>query len=214
MYQALEHIEWVNGYLTSPARALGVYSSLLTFRLAYVYHVYGGETVDIDSVVSMVVDSVIGIVARFGGDSEALEAATSFSRDLVSELEAAGSLEEAKMLVDEIELAYINKFNEPLRGYAADIARSIDDDTARAVGIIIGSIERREVPMTLTAAGSALIHAVKPLLDSLAATGINESKAREALTLLSLAMTGEDAAIPAYFLTSEFRSLIRGPARV
>ncbi|MEB3859692.1 MAG: nucleoprotein [Desulfurococcales archaeon] len=200
-----EQYGWVEKHLSTRPSVVGVYSALLAFRVAYVKRLYVRDTIDIDAMIDAVLDDVKLSVPRFTGRPlEAIEAGGRFLRDLIADLGATDSLEEAKFALEEIELRYIDRFNEPLRRYADRLVRSLDPGEADILSRILLSIKRREIIGEYTAAGSALIYMPGLSLNAYSIAGIDPLDLEDMFSCMVLARVGEDAAVPSYFFSREF----------
>ncbi|MEB3780815.1 MAG: hypothetical protein GSR85_11410 [Desulfurococcales archaeon] len=207
----METYAWVQPYLTSNPKILGVYGSLLAFRMDYVVKLYRAEIeVDRDALIGQIVDNLKLTLPRFTGRvEEALDAAFSFSQDLYSELGVVDSLEEAKLLIEEIEMHYISDLSSPLREYAKRLARSLEEDEVEALLGVIRAIERREVVRDLTASGSALVYMPGLNIESTTLAGLDPGQLEDIFASIVLVKVYDEAAIPAYFLSNDFKSLLQ-----
>ncbi len=206
----METYAWVQPYLTSNPKILGVYSSLLAFRMDYVVRLFRAEIeVDRDALIGQIIDNLKLTLPRFTGRvEEALDTATSFSQDLFSELGVVDSLEEAKLVIEEIEMQYISDLSSPLKEYAKRLVRSLEEDEAEALLGVIRAIERREVVRDLTASGSALVYMPGLNIESSTLAGLDPGRLEDIFASIMLVKVYDEAAIPAYFLSSEFKSLL------
>ncbi|MEB3773553.1 MAG: hypothetical protein GSR86_01335 [Desulfurococcales archaeon] len=211
----MERIAWIRNYLSSSPSIIGVYASLLAFRAEYVYALRrGGHSVDRETLVNEVLDRLKLTIPKFTGRViESLEAARQFTEDLVSELGSTDSLEEAKLMLEEIEVEYINDFNKPLEKYGLRLVRSLDEDEARSILKILEAIEKRIIVREMTAAGSAIVY-IQGLSIGVSETGrMDTVRFEEMFSYMILVLTGENAVIPAYFLSKEFKGLLESKSK-
>ena len=209
-----EQYEWVGKYLATRPSVIGVYAALLAFRVAYVKRLYLRDTIDIDAMIDAVLDDVKLTVPRFTGRPvEAIEAGGQFLRDLIAELGATDSLEEAKFSLEEIELRYLDRFNEPLRRYSERLVRSLDPEESDALSRILLSVKRREIIGEYTAAGSALIYMPGLSLNAYSIAGMDPLDLEDLFSCMVIARVGEDAAIPSYFFSEEFERKLASAAK-
>jgi len=206
---------WMQQYLKSGPSILGSYAAILGFRMKYVYPLYrAGDEVDRDAIISDLIESLKLTIPKFTGRPlEALDTAESVAEDLLSEIGGMDSLEEAKLLLEEIEVEYLEDFNRPLRKYGLRLSRSLEAEEADALLKLLDAIERRRIVRDMTAAGSSIVYIQGLSLDAFIVSGIGATDFEEIFSCMVLVRTDEDASIPAYFLSREFRRLLEEKAK-